>query len=98
VTPLPRSHYEFGDPVHEAIGREEHSDHYRARARGQRVLLLADRLVIILQAQALLTDPDVARRKLFHALADDLYGNGALDVPDFTSEQSLDALRRGSFA
>ena len=91
---LPRSHYELGDPVFDEIAREEQADHYRARARGQRLLLLADSLVSRLDADSLLTDGTVARRVVFHELAEALYGNNAIDVPDFTDERSLDALRR----
>jgi hypothetical protein len=95
VTHVPRSVYEFGDPVHEQITREERTDHHHATARGQRVLLIADSLVSVLDASGLLTDPAAARREAFHVLADHLYGVQALDIPDFSSEKSLEALRQG---
>jgi hypothetical protein len=91
-----RSQYELGDPVHEHLAREEATDHYRARARGQRLLLIADSLVSVLEANGRLVDAAAARRDLFHVLADALYSNGAVDVPDFTNEKSLEALRRGN--
>jgi hypothetical protein len=95
VTHVPRSVYEYGDPVFEDLAREEHSDHHRATARGQRMLCLADSLVSVLDARGLLTDPAAARREAFHVLADALYGVQAIDVPDFMNAHALDALRRG---
>ena len=96
MTHVPRSVYEFGDPVHEQLAREEHTDHHHAAARGQRVLLIADSIVSVLDAQGLLTYPAAARRDVFHVLADHLFGQaGAIDIPDFSDEHSLDALRRG---
>jgi hypothetical protein len=95
VTYEARSHYEFGDPVLEALARDEHTDHHRARARGQRLLGIADSLVSVLEATGRLDDPDAARGDIFHVLADALYGNDAIDIPDFTNARSLEALRRG---
>jgi hypothetical protein len=91
----PRSQYEHGDPIADVIAREEHTDHHRAAARGQRLLVLADHLVAALQASCTVTNVAAARAEIFHVLADDLYGNAAINTPDFTSEQSLDAMRRG---
>ena len=89
-----RSVYELGDPVVEHLVREEASDHSRARARGQRLLVIADGIVSRLDWR--LPDPMTARGEVFHALADALYGQDvAIDLPDFTSENSLEALRRG---
>jgi hypothetical protein len=90
-----RSHYEFGDPVHEQFARDERTDHHRATARGQRLVRLADHLVAALQASCTVTNVAAARAEIFHVLADNLYGDDAIDTPDFTSEQSLDALRAG---
>jgi hypothetical protein len=95
MTHVPRSVYEYGDPAFEEITREERTDHHRAAAHGQRVLLIADSLVSVLDARGLLTDPAAARREAFHVLADHLYGVQALDIPDFSNEHALDALRRG---
>jgi hypothetical protein len=95
VTHQPRSVYEYGDVVHEQLAREEQTDHHHAAAHGQRVLLIADSLVSVLDARGLLTDPAAARREAFHVLADALYGVQALDIPDFTNEHALDAMRRG---
>jgi hypothetical protein len=96
MTHQPRSVYEYGDPAFEEVARAERTDHHHAAAHGQRVLLIADSLVSVLDARGLLTDPAAARREIFHVLADALYGVQAIDVPDFTSEKSLDALRRRS--
>lgn len=94
MTFLPRSHYELGDPVAEVIARDERSDHHRATARGQRLLLIADSVVSRLDWR--LQDPTTARGEIFHVLADALYGPAvAIDLPDFASERSLEALRRG---
>jgi hypothetical protein len=96
MTFLSRSQYEYGDPVAEQVDRAEQTDHYRATARGRRILLLADSLVDRLIGRGLLVPGAAdARRELFHALADTLYGNAAIDLPDFTDEQSLNALRFG---
>jgi hypothetical protein len=95
MTYLPRSVYEFGDPVHDDLAKAEQTDHYRAFARGRRVLLLADGLVGALEAQGLVRDGVSARRVIFCGLADELYGNAGIDVPDFTNPDSLAALRRG---
>jgi len=98
MTFLPRSQYELGDPVFAALEREEHSDHYRASARGQRLLLLADSLIAVLQASGTVTNVAAARADIFHTLADALCGCQAINTPDFASEQSLDAMRRGQDA
>jgi hypothetical protein len=95
MTFVPRSVYEFGDPVHEALAREEQTDHYLARARGQRLLLIADAIVSRLDGR--LADPITARGDIFHALADCLYRpDAAIALPNFRDEKSLDAMRRGS--
>ena len=92
-----RSEWELsGNPVADHLTREERSDHHRAAARGARVLLLADSLVAALAAGALLTDEATARPVLFHRLADELYGGASIDVPNFRSEDSLAAFRRGT--
>jgi hypothetical protein len=89
--------HEFGDPVHEAIARDERTDHFRGAARGRRVLLIADRLVAELEGHALVRDVAIARLLLFHILCDELYGGvSAVDVPDFTSQKSLETMRRGT--
>jgi hypothetical protein len=92
---VPRSQYEFGDPVFEEIAREERRDHHRAPARGQRLLLIADSIVSVLHANGHLDDPDAARGDVFHVLADALFVNAALDVPDFSNPRSLEAMRQG---
>jgi hypothetical protein len=96
VTHERRSQYEYGDPVVDELAREEHTDHHRAPARGRRVLLMADSLVSVLHVSGQLRDPEQARGDIFHVLADALYGVAAIEVPDFTSTRSLDAMRRGT--
>jgi hypothetical protein len=93
-----RSSYEYGDPVFEHVARDERTDHLRATARGQRLLGLADALVDELRAQALLqTDGVIERRLFFRVLANALYSqDAAIDLPDFSNAQSLEALRRRS--
>jgi len=92
-----RSQYELGDPAFDAIAKAETTDHYKATARARRLLLLADHVVGVLDAQGLIGDPATVRAEVFHALADDLYGTAAIDLPDFRSTDSLDALRRGRY-
>jgi pyruvate formate-lyase activating enzyme-like uncharacterized protein len=93
-----RSSYEYGDPVFEHVAREERTDHLRATARGQRLLGLADAVVDELRAHALLREDGVLERRLiFHVLANYLYSqDAAIEIPDFSNAQSLEALRRRS--
>jgi hypothetical protein len=93
MTFVPRNVYESGDPVHDRLAREEHTDHFRARARGQRLLLIADGIVSRLDWR--LPDPITARGEIFHALADSLYpSDAAIALPNFRDEKSLEAMRR----
>jgi len=92
---LSRSQYEYGDPVFETLARAEQRDHEMATARGHRLILLADRAVDALVGRGVLTEVMIARRELFHLLADALYGCASIHVPDFSDERSLEALRRG---
>jgi hypothetical protein len=91
-----RSSYEYGDPVFEHVARDERSDHHRATARGQRLLLMADAVVDELRAHDLLREDGVIERRLiFQVLANHLYSqDAAIDLPDFSNAQSLEALRR----
>jgi hypothetical protein len=95
MTHLPRSHYELGDPLAEALARQERREHLTARAKGQRVLLIADACLTALIAQgSSFAGAAEARRVLFHVLADLLYQpDTAIDVPDFTRAESLDQFR-----
>jgi len=99
VTYSPRSHYETGDPLEVALARQEARQLGHAGDRARRVLLMADSLVSVLDAGALLANADAvvaARRECFHVLADLLYGGPAvIDVPDFTDPASLERVRTG---
>jgi hypothetical protein len=92
----PRSVYEYGDTLAQALGRQERREHATALAKGQRVLLLADACVDALIAQGgILGGMVSARRVLFHTLADLLYApDTAIDVPDFQSLESLERFRQ----
>jgi hypothetical protein len=95
---LSRREYELGDvdPVDTLIGRETRRDHQRATARGRRLLLIADAVVSVLEARSLITDPATVRREVFHGLVNELYSDAtSIDLPDFSTEQSLDAMRSG---
>lgn len=71
------------DPI---VAATESADHAKAKDRGQRVLLIANRVISELSAEGQLrNDPDDLRAILFHALADGIYGNAAIDVPPLRS-------------
>jgi hypothetical protein len=96
MTLLPRSHYELGDPLAEALARQEHREHMTALAKGQRCLLIADAVISGLDALALLRVEADARRVVFHTLANLLYTpDTPIDVPDFQSRESLERFRQG---
>lgn len=65
----------------EEIRREEATDHGRARARGQRLLSIANDITSALHGTGVLSDTRTARRVTFHILADHLYANLAIDIP-----------------
>lgn len=70
------------DPVEAMLARDTAVDHDEARFRGQRVFDLARRLVSTLDARGLLRgSAQDATVELFHPIADDLYGNAAIDIP-----------------
>jgi hypothetical protein len=77
----PRSRYEYGDPLLEAVAREERHDHALAPARGARVEQIATAVVAALHTRGILTYPEVAQALTFDVLANWLYGNAALDIP-----------------
>jgi hypothetical protein len=97
VTYEPRSVYEFGDTLAECLARQERREHLTARAKGQRLLLIADACLTALIAQgSSFAGAADARRVLFHVLADLLYSpDTAIDVPDFTRAEALERFRRG---
>lgn len=69
------------DPVDLQVLVEEHRDHARARARGERLRALADAIVSTLEAHGLVYDGDAAIVVVYGVLADHLYGNHAVDIP-----------------
>ena len=83
-----RSHWELGDPVHEQIAAEEHTDHYRAKARGLRLRGLSETIVSGLVARGVLPggQRDAARVITYGILADALARNQAIDIPDLRDE------------
>jgi hypothetical protein len=70
------------DPAEAALAQETRADHERAKDRGERLRILADGIVSELNAEGLLRPGHArARRLIFHQLADELYGNQAIDGP-----------------
>ncbi len=93
---IPRSQYELGDdPLTADLKRAERTDHHHAFARAQRLLLIADSVISVLEAGRALHEPAAARRDIFGVLAEALCANQAIEVPDFMNARSLEALRRG---
>jgi hypothetical protein len=72
--------YDLHNPVDRVIAADEAADHAQARRRGQRVREIANLLIAALDGHAQLRDPEVARRVLYGALVDALYGNAAVDI------------------
>ena len=71
------------DPVDEMLNVDARIDHEQAVRRGQRIYLVADAAVADLIGRGLLqtASADDARVALFTIIADDVYGNAAIDVP-----------------
>lgn len=71
------------DPLDVVMAREERMDHAQAERRGQRVRDLAEAVVAALMGPGLLPAAHRAQAVIVavHILADDLYGNAALDLP-----------------
>lgn len=63
------------------LAAETARDHDRAKARGVRLAALTDAVLAHLQSRGITLDPSAVRQGLFHALADELYGNAAIDIP-----------------
>jgi hypothetical protein len=78
----PRSVYEFGDDRRPETVAEERRDHARAYARGERVADLTLAVVLGLVGHGLLRDPRAARPIVFQTLAELLYGDAAVDIPE----------------
>jgi hypothetical protein len=81
MTHVPRSVYEYGDPVAEQIARDERRDHLWAQARGERLAALTRQILTALDGHGLLVDGDRATPIVFSVLADALEGNRAIDLP-----------------
>lgn len=80
MNPLP------DDPVEALIAAEARADHAKAKSRGVRVALLAQSIASDLNAEGLLrgAESDVIVR-IQCRLAEDLYGNAAVDLPGVRS-------------
>jgi hypothetical protein len=79
MTHVPRSVYEYGDPVAEQIAHDERRDHLWAKARGERLAALTRQILTALDGHGLLVDPDRATPIVFSALADCLFGTHGPD-------------------
>lgn len=76
------------DPLETLLADEATADHAHAKRRGERVQLLAESLASTLHARGLLRgSKDDAVVELFGPLADDLYGNAAIDTPTLRRDQ-----------
>lgn len=70
------------DPVDALLAAEVATDHAQAKVRGARLLRVANRVIDEMQARGVLrASADDVRGTIFHALADEFYGNAAIDVP-----------------
>jgi hypothetical protein len=62
----------------------EAHDHARAGERGERIKFIADDVISkLLAAGVLRGDPRVAKVIVFHVVSDHLFGNRAIDIPEF---------------
>lgn len=69
------------DPVDFLIEQETKADHSKAKSRGERVSLLAQSIASELHASGMLRGAECdARVRIQVILADDLYGNAAVDL------------------
>jgi hypothetical protein len=68
------------DPVEAMVAAEERRDHLWARARGERVDLLATLIVSALRGDGIAV-PEHAHAIVFRQIADFWYGNAAIDFP-----------------
>lgn len=69
-----------GDPVAQQLAADEHADHARAKARGQRVRELTNLVVSALDGHGVIRDHERARVIVYGALVDALFGTVAVDV------------------
>lgn len=77
----PLSLHEAGDPLYEALADEERHDHERARARGVRLLGIAETIVDRLVGDGVVSADERLYVPICSVLADCLYGNLAIDIP-----------------
>jgi hypothetical protein len=67
----------------EEITEAARIDHARAGERGERLRQLLNAIVRVLMAHGMYgSDLAGAKPEIFHVLADDIYGNRAIDIPD----------------
>lgn len=65
-----------------AIAAEDAADREAAAERGETVLDCVDRVISEMKARGYLRAPDEdCRVAIFHAVADAMFGNAAIDVP-----------------
>lgn len=71
------------DPLDVMLEQSATQDHAKAAQRGERVLRVTNAAINGLISRGLLApaDEDDARVAVFSLIADDLYGNAAIDVP-----------------
>jgi|SRR4051812_8951894 hypothetical protein len=88
-TPAERQRYaadlkrisQIEDPVERQLATDTFLDHAKAKARGIRALEIADTALGALDGHGLVRDAERARVILWSAIADALYGNAAIDIP-----------------
>lgn len=71
------------DPLAEMLAQEAREDHAKAKGRGERILRCADAAVNGMLAEGRLSSvlADDARIAIVRAIADEFYGNAAIDMP-----------------
>jgi len=84
--PLPLHRHE--DPVERLLADDAAADHAQAKTRGERVRDLADAIAVELHGRGMLhASRRDTRAAIFHILADDLYGNAAIDIPNLWEDR-----------
>lgn len=72
------------DPHTKAILDETRRDHAKAAQRGERIAALTETVLNALMATGRVRGLDASLRPvLFHVLCDDIYGNAAIDIPEW---------------
>jgi len=80
MTYLPRSVYEYGDEVSQAV--DVAHDHRAAHERGQKVATLTDTIVSALLARGILPDPGAAAGVVIAVLVEMLYDGQVVELPE----------------